>query len=322
MIKCPLCQWNNAESTQHCQSCGCDLESARKLEHDKDNPDCYSYTPPRRILEKGVGTLGSGVDVVFKFGMSKFTIPMIICKVFLLALLQYVTMMLYLENNSLFYVLIPVSLALMIEIMGWMIFTRGCRKKKRKFVSLGLRALYAFHSIATAYCVLVLLLTVYLSMSVALSFGQSNSIVSFMDGVSPIIAVSILSGINAIIVAIVLFLVMCTKFLQVMLDVFNRNVLDYYRCTGVLPLVFIVMGILCSACTVILMSYKEYAMEIISRYDILYKYLYAFISDHYLFISVISVTLALVTLLSGFMVLGYRRTYRKMFVSKTKVKKM
>ncbi len=316
MIKCPLCQWNNAEGTQHCQSCGCDLESARKLEHDKNNPDCYSYTPPRRILEKGVGTLGSGVDVVFRFGMSKFSLPMIICKVFLLALLQYVTMMLYLENNSLFYVLIPVSLALMIEIMGWMIFSRGCRKKKRKLISLGLRALYAFHSIATAYCVLVLLLTVYLSMSAALSLGQSDSLVSFMDGIPSVIAVSILSGINAVIVAVIMFLVICTKFFNIMLEVFNRNVLTYYRCTGVLPLVFIVTGIFCSGCTVMLMKYKEYTLEIISRYDILYKYFYTFISDHYLLLSVVSVTFALVTLLSGFMVLGYIRSYRKMFVSK------
>jgi hypothetical protein len=114
-------------------------------------------------------------------------------------------MMLYLENNSLFYVLIPVSLALMIEIMGWMIFSRGCRKKKRKLISLGLRALYAFHSIATAYCVLVLLLTVYLSMSAALSLGQSNTTLGFMDGIPSVIAVSILSGINAVIVAVIFY---------------------------------------------------------------------------------------------------------------------
>ena len=316
MIKCPLCHWNNAESTQHCQSCGCNLENVTKLNFDKDNPNCYSYTPPRRILEKGVGTLGSGVDLVFRFGMSKLATPLIICKLFLLAVIQYVTMMLYLENNSLFYVLIPISLVLMIDIMGWMIFTRGCRKKKRKLVSMGLRSLYAFHAVSTAYCVIVLLLMFFLSTTIALSGNIENSIINVMDGTSSIVTVSILAVVSILILMAIMFLVICAKFFREMLDVYGRNVLRYYHLTWIIPVVFFLAGIVFSLCTVMLIFYKGNALEFISQYDLLQKYLYAVIGNHNLFISVLTTVIALISLLSGFMVARYIRTYKKMFISK------
>ena len=108
MIKCPLCGWNNAESTQHCVSCGGDLEGRTGLVKEEGN--CYSYTPPRRILNKGIGITGSGNDLVFKFSNSRLSKFLIVVKLVMLGAFIGTIIRLFRDDNNLFYIFIPLTL--------------------------------------------------------------------------------------------------------------------------------------------------------------------------------------------------------------------
>ena len=317
MIKCPLCGWNNAESTQLCVSCGGDLERRTGLIREEGNPDCYSFTPARRIIDKGVGVTGSGNDLVFRFSSSGYVIPLIIAKILLFIALPYASIQLYLDNNTMFYVFIPLTILHAIDVLGWILFYDGGRKKKRKLMSFGMRFLYAFHAISMAYCILTVLITLYLSIAIGLSLNLGTVRSGVMGIASSRATAYFMAGAATVLLLVIIFLNVCAKFFYYTHDMFAKNSIKYYRFTSVISIGFIIMTVLSLVCTA-LMLFKEYVLEFISRYELLEMYLYSLIEESATFISIASGLLAIVCLISALMVFDYTKSYKKLFVSTTK----
>ena len=317
MIKCPLCGWNNAESTQLCVSCGGDLERRTGLIREEGNPDCYSFTPPRRIIDKGVGAAGSGNDLVFKFSTSKSVLLLIIAKILLFVALPYASVKLYLDDNALFYVFIPLLILHLMDVLGWILFYNGGRKKKRKLMSFGMRFLYAFHAIGMAYCILTVVITIYISIAIGVSLSLGTSRTSIMSMSSTNGTVYFMAGAAAMLLLFIVFLNICAKFFYYIHDMFSRNSLKYYRFTGVISVGFIILTFLAFSGTA-LMLFKENVLEFISRYDLLETYLYSLIEENSTFIAITSGLLGLVCLVSAIMVINYIKNYKKLFVTTKK----
>ncbi len=312
MIKCPLCGWNNAESTQYCVSCGGDLESRMGLVKEDDNPNCYSFTPPRRILNKGIGVWGSGNDLIFNFSSSRLAIFLIVIKLFFLAAFPYAIIKLYQNGNSLFYIFIPLTILYLIDVVGWISFSYGGRKKKRKLMRLGMRLLYAFHVISMAYCILTMVITIYLSLALGFSWDLSNYIGSSAKNI-PAEALNITVVLTILLLISVVFLNICAKFFFHTHDIFTRNSLKLYPFTSVIAVVFIILAIMSFACVSVL-TYKDLALEIISRSGILSIYLCPLILHHKIFVTFCVGAFALISLINAIMVIDYIKSYKKLFV--------
>ncbi len=314
MIKCPLCGWNNHESTQHCISCGGDLENRKGLVVEDDNPNCYSFTPSRRIINKGVGLSGSGNDLIYKFSGSRLMIWLIVVKTLLFAMFPYITFLLYREDNSLFYVFIPLTILYAIEIIGWILFSYGGRKKRRKHIGLGLRFLYAFYAIGMAYCILTFLIAVYLLIAIGLSWNLGSSLNGMIDGAPSQGAVSFMIAAIIVLLIFIVFLNVCAKFFHYAHEIFVKNSLKYYRFTGLIRIVFVIIAVISSLCTV-LVACKEYTLELISRYELLKTYLYTFVSEYSSLAAACFGLFGVIAFISVFMVSDYIKSYKGMFVS-------
>lgn len=313
MIKCPLCSWNNPESTKYCISCGGDLESRPGLVQEDGNPDCYSFTPPRRILDKGVGVTGSGNDLVFRFSSSKLTILLIIAKIIMLAAFPYAGVKLYREENSMFYVLIPITILFLIELLGWMMLAHGGRKKRRREVSLGLRLLYAFHAIGMAYCILTMLITIYLSVALGLSWNLGKSLGPVLGTISSGDTMNLMISATVVLLFLVVFLNICAKFFHHAHDIFARNAIKYYPFTTAIVIVFVLMAIVGTAC-VVLIFYKDYIADFISRYELLNTLVNSFLPNDWSFVSGCILVATIISIISAAMLIGYIRNYKKLFV--------
>ena len=313
MIKCPLCGWNNPESTQYCISCGGDLEGRMGLVKEVDNPNCYSFTPPRRILNKGVGVWGSGNDLIFKFSSSRLAIFLIVIKLFFLAAFPYAIINFYRNGNSLFYIFIPLTILDLIDVIGWILFAYGGRKKKRKLMRLGMRLLYAFHVIGMAYCILTMLITIYLSLALGFSWDLSNYIGASAKNI-PAEALNLTVALTAVLLLAVIFLNICAKFFFHTHDIFTRNSLKLYPFTSVIAVIFIISAIIGFAC-VSALTYEDFALELISRSEILSTYLYPLISQNKIFVTFCVGAFALISLVSAIMVIDYIKNYKKLFAN-------
>lgn len=314
MIKCPLCGWNNAESTQLCVSCGGDLERRTGLIREDGNPDCYSFTPPRRIINKGIGVTGSGNDLVFRFSNSPYVILLIIAKILLFVALPYASVQLYRDNNTLFYVFIPLTILHMIDVSGWILFSYGGRKKKRGLMSLGMRFLYAFHAIGLAYCILTVLITLYLSIAIGISMNLGAPLAGVIGSGSSEKAIYFMAGAAIVLLLFIVFLNICAKFFYHTHDIFTKNSIKYYRFTGVIAVGFLILTLIALFCMG-LMFCKESVLEFVSRHELLETYLYSIIEESSAFIAVTSGILAMVTLISAVMVIDYIKNYKKLFVA-------
>lgn len=313
MIKCPLCGWNNHESTQRCVSCGGDLESRPGLVQDEENANCYSFTPPRRILDKGVGVTGSGNDLVFKFSSSRLVVLLIFFKLILLATYPHAIAMLYRQDNTLFYVLVPLALLSALEIAGWIMFSRGGRKKKRGLVSLGLRFLYAFHAIAMAYCMLTMLILLYFAVMIAFSlnlgmpFEPAIGMISSGDTANIIVVAAIL------LLLMVVFLNICAKFFHHTNDVFLRNSVKLYPFTIVIAIVFCALTISGMVCAALVLC-RGYLIEAVYESPILSFIVNILLMENWQFITSCIALVTIVSLISAVMIIGYIRSYKKLFV--------
>lgn len=312
MIKCPLCGWNNPESTQHCISCGGDLESRMGLVKEDDNPNCYRYTPPRRILNKGIGVWGSGNDLVFKFSSSRLAIFLIVIKIFFLAAFPYAIIKLNQSGNSLFYIFIPLTILDAIDVVGWILFAYGGRKKKRSLMRLGMRLLYAFHVISMAYCILTMLITIYISLALGFSWDLSNYIGASANSI-PDEALNFSIALTILLLLSVIFLNICAKFFFYTHDIFTRNSLKLYPFTSVIAVVFIIWTVMGFACISVL-TYGDLALDIVSRSAILSTYFYPMIERHKIFVTFCVGAFALISLISAIMVIEYIKNYKKLFI--------
>lgn len=314
MIKCPLCGWNNPESTQHCASCGGDLERRTGLIREEGNPDCYSFTPPRRILNKGVGVAGSGNDLVFRFSNSFYVILLIAAKLLLFAVMPHMIVNLYRDDNSLFYIFIPLSILHIIDVIGWILFAYGGRKKKRVLMRFGMRFLYAFHAIALAYCVLTVLIILFLSVAIGLSSKLGTVLTGVVGPISSKQVIYVMAAVAIILLALIIFLNICAKFFYYTLDMFIKNTVKYYKFTGVIFVGFIIMTVLSLTCMV-LMFCKDGVLDFVSRYGVLNEYLYPVIEESSVFVAVTSGLFSIVTLLSAVIVIEYIKNYRRLFAN-------
>lgn len=313
MIKCPLCSWSNPESTKYCISCGGDLESRPGLVQEDGNPDCYSFTPPRRILDKGVGVTGSGNDLVFRFSSSKFTVMLIIAKIIMLAAFPYAGIKLYRAENSLFYILIPLTILFIIELFGWILLAHGGRRKRRREVSLGLRMLYAFHAIGMAYCILMMLITIYLSVAIGLSWNLGKSLGPVLATFSSGDTINLLIIATIVLLFFVVFLNICAKFFHHAHDIFARNSIKFYPFTIVIAIVFVLAALLGVICLV-LIFYKDYVFDFVSRYDFFNSVVYSLLPDRWNFVSGCIAINTIISLVSAVMIVGYIRNYKKLFI--------
>lgn len=313
MIKCPLCGWNNAESTQYCVSCGGDLESRMGLVKEDGNPNCYSFTPPRRILNKGIGVWGSGNDLVFKFSSSRLAIFLIVIKIFFLAAFPYAIIKLHRSGNSLFYIFIPLTILDLIDVVGWVLFAYGGRRKKRWLMRLGMRFLYAFHVIGMAYCILTMLITIYISLALGFSWDLSNYIGASANNI-PSEALNFSIVLTILLLLSIIFLNICAKFFFHTNDIFTRNSLKLYPFTSVIAVVFIIWSVIGFACISVL-TYGDLALTLISRSDILSTYLYPLIEQNKIFATFCVGAFTLTSLVSAIMVIDYIKNYKKLFVN-------
>ena len=313
MIKCPLCGWNNHESTQHCVSCGGDLEGRPGLIQEEGNPDCYSFTPPRRILDKGIGVTGSGNDLVFKFSSSKLVILLIIAKIIMLTVFPYSAIQLYRKDNSLFYILIPLTILFLIDIFGWILLAHGGRKKRRREVSLGLRMLYAFHAIGMAYCVLMMLITIYFSVAFGFSWNLGESLGPILDTVSSEDTVRLMVAATIVLLFFIIFLNICAKFFHYTHDIFARNSIKYYPFTVVIAVVFVMMSV-AGICCLGLVFYKDYVSGLVSRYDLIHTLAYNFLPDDWGVVAGGIIMTTIISIISAAIVAGYIRSYKKLFI--------
>lgn len=311
MIKCPLCGWNNHESTQLCVSCGGDLENRSGLVQENEN--CFSFTPPRRILDKGVGVTGSGNDLVFRFSNSRLVIWLIIFKIIFLAAFPYATIKLYREDNTLFYVLIPLTLLFMLDITGWILLKHGGRKKRRKAVSLGLRLLYAFHAIGMAYGILTMLIAIYFAIALGFSWNLGMSLGPALEAISSDVTIGLLVAATAVLLMMVIYLNICAKFFHHMHDVFARNEIKFYPFTIIIAIVFVLLALV-GAASVALVVYKDYALSIVKDYDVLSFLIALLVPDKWGFAAGCISLVTIISAISGAMVIGYIRNYKKLFV--------
>lgn len=277
------------------------------------NPECYSFTPPRRILNKGVGVTGSGNDLVFRFSSSRFTVMLIIAKIIMLAAFPYATVKLYREENSLFYVFIPLTILFAIELLGWMLLAHGGRSKKRREVSLGLRFLYAFHAIGMAYCILMMLITIYLSVAIGLSRNLGKSFKNALSMASSGNTINLLLAIAVMLLFFVVFLNICAKFFHYTHDIFTRNSIKFYPFTTVIAVVFVSMAVVGVICLV-LIPYKEYIFGVASRNDGFGAVIYSLIPDGWGFVSWCIALNTIIAIISAAMLFVHIKNYKRMFV--------
>ncbi|MBR5773813.1 MAG: hypothetical protein IKY44_03070 [Clostridia bacterium] len=311
MIKCPLCGWNNHESTQLCVSCGGDLERRSGLVRVDEN--CYSFTPPRRILDKGVGITGSGNDLVFRFSSSAFAVWLIVFKIILLAALPYEIFKLYRADNTFFYVLIPITLLYFLDISGWILLSHGGRKKKRKEVRLGLRLLYAFHAIGMAYCILTTLITIYFSLALGFSWNLGVSLGPLLDAISSDVTMGLMIAATAVLCIMVIFLNICAKFFHYTHDIFVRNSVKFYPYTFLIAVVFIIITLISTA-SAALVVYKENVLELVKEYATLNQLLSLLIPNELGVVTFSLLMIAIISAISAAMVISYIKSYKDLFV--------
>ena len=318
MIKCNLCGFENPESTEKCLSCGALLQNRLGLVRDKDNPNCYSFTPGQRISKGKFFTVGgSGIDLVYKFSSSPLIVPLIIMKILVFFIIAYESFNLYVSVNSGFYTLIPLGLLYALGAVGWILMFRGGKKKNRIVMGYGLMLQYAYYIISLAY----LFLTIAVLAFFVFAMSTANELYGFMLFASEnaiaftasLVFAAMMIGINLLING---------NFYKCLSDMLSKNTVVFYRFT-VLIIIFTLIGVLLFGASAYFAATEkpyEIASEILNiikeniNLDVL--------NESYVLIA-FSGLLTGIEVLYLLMFICYILTYKKMFVpKKEKIKKI
>ena len=308
MLKCPLCGWANEETAETCSACGAPLYLKNGLKRDADNPDCYTYTPARKLAqERGFTFGGSGIDLIYKFASDRLIILLVFFKILIFSMTVFEVVYLYANSRTQPNVLIPILILYLISIIGWIMVCRGGRTKNRTLLHRGMNLLYSYYIVMIAYMLLSVAVILYFSVATYSGNYLVSSRIAFID------IVKIVASMAVVLVFFGSWFGFCRGFFKSAMDMLDKNRVKYYRFTPVLPVLFFI-GAAAGIVLSVLIVLDEPIQALLRSFTVVDGFFYYNLMSENVVMRLFIIAAVLTWITGGAICLNFIKSYRNMFV--------